>query len=363
MAASEQGAELMSKLCKVVVLIGLMLPLAAQARAEEGVVCLQKQLAALGFDPGKADGRPGPATRRALAAYEAEKGVLADRTLDPVSAIVFCRELGLRDPRMVQHWPAFGRRLRVEVAGYRDDDLRAWLLEEAGAALAKVEALFGVRLAAPVDIVIGSDAAEIAERARPYTGASAGAVGRFATRTCRDAPPDYGISVTHLPGVILFCHQPDAAFPGGFNARELRNQLGRMLAMEMIAQLTGDPANGSDDDYYRRTGPMWLVVGTMQLLQREVDGAITPLGRQKAAEKLRTEGVANPRQMEYYLSSLEDPEGIGRTGLLVTDDLTRDTGLAPIGAFYRALGTGQPVEDAFRAAFGKSLAEVYEGYP
>lgn len=133
--------------------------------------------------------------------------------------------------------------------------------------------------------------------------------------------------------------------------------------MELIAQLTGDPANGSEEDYLRRTGPMWLVVGTMQLLQREVDGAVTPLGRKTAAEKLRKDGVTNPRKMEYYSSSLADAEGIGRTGLLVADDLTRETGLALIGVFYRTLGMGVSVEEAFQRAFGKSLVEVYEGYP
>jgi hypothetical protein len=194
------------------------------------------------------------------------------------------------------------------------------------------------------------------------TDSPAASVRRFAKRLCQDAP-DYGIASTHLPGVILFCHRPDATYNSGFTARDLRNQLGRMLAMEMITQLTGDPATGSDDEYLRRNGPMWLIVGTMQLLQREVDGVITPLGRKTSVEKLRTEGVTNPRRMEYYLSSLEDPAGIGRTGLLVTDDLTRESGLQPIGTFYRVLGTGLTVEDAFQAAFGKSLAEVYEGYP
>jgi hypothetical protein len=108
---------------------------------------------------------------------------------------------------------------------------------------------------------------------------------------------------------------------------------------------------------------MWLVEGTMQRPQREVDGAITPLGRQKAADKLREEGITKPRTMEFYLSSLEDPEGIGRSGLLVTADPTGDTGPAPLGAFNRAPGTGQAVDAAFRAAFDTSLAEAHEGYP
>lgn len=226
----------------------LLSALAAPTQASEAVVCLQDQLAALGFGPGTADGRPGPATRAALAVHEAAEGTLASRDLVPFSAIVFCRELGLRDPSLRQHWPAFGRRLRVEGAGNGDGTLRARLAEEATAAPSKVETRFGVRPAAPVVIVIGSDAGAIAERARPHTGASAGAVGRFAAQTCRDAPPENGIGSTHLPGVILFCHRPEAPFPRGFNARELRNRQGHMLAMEMIAQLIGDPANGKEDE-------------------------------------------------------------------------------------------------------------------
>lgn len=339
-----------------------LLSLTLAVRAEEGVLCLQNQLAALGFDPGPADGSAGPATRRALDQYETANGKVADRTLDAFSAIVFCRELGLRDAALTRHWPASGHRLRIEIADTPDDNIKAALLSEANAALGKVETLFKVRLAAPVDIVFGTEASKIAKRAEPFTASSAGAVGRFASGVCKDAP-DYGVSMTHLPGVILICQQSGVVYHGGFDQREVRSRLGHMLAMEMIAQLTGDPANGSEEDYLRRTGPMWLVVGTMQLLQREVDGVITPLGRKTAAEKLRKDGVTNPRKMEYYSSSLEDAAGIGRTGLLVTEDLTRETGLALIGEFYRTLGTGASVDDAFQTVFGKSRAEVYEGYP
>ncbi len=345
-------------------LTALFLALAAgqPSAANEGTTCLQEQLTALGFNAGAADGKIGPATRSALAALEAANGSLADRQLDAFTSLVFCRELGLATASLSRHWPSFGRRLRIEVAGAPDNDLRTDLLLEASDALTKVETLFEVELAAPIDIVIGSDAGEIADRAAPLTDSPAASVRRFAKRLCQDAP-DYGIASTHLPGVILFCHQRNATYNSGFTARDLRNQLGRMLAMEMITQLTGDPATGSDDEYFRRNGPMWLIVGTMQLLQREVDGVVTPLGRKTSIEKLRKEGVTHPRQMEYYLSSLEDPAGIGRTGFLVTDDLTRETGLQPIGAFYRLLGTGLTVDDAFERAFGKTLAKVYEGYP
>jgi peptidoglycan hydrolase-like protein with peptidoglycan-binding domain len=353
----------MQRLSPLFGLVSLMLiALALPLRADEAVVCLQKQLAALGHDPGPPDGSVGPATRRALEAFEAANGDVADRPLDAFSALVFCRELGLTDTALKRHWPSFGRRLRIEIAGTPDNQLRSDLLFEASAAVSKVETLFDVDLAAPVNIVFGSNATEIADRAIPLARSSAGAVRRFAKRLCEDAP-GYGVSSSHLPGVILFCTRPGAVSIGGFNIRDVRNELGRLLAMEMVTQLTGDPATGSDDDYFRRNGPMWLIVGTMQLLQREVDGVITPLGRKTSVEKLRKEGVAHPKAMEFYLSSLEDPVGIGRTGLLVADDLTRESGLAPLGVFYRTLGTGASVDEAFERAFGKSLDDVYQGYP
>jgi hypothetical protein len=340
----------------------LITALTAPARADEAVICLQEQLAALGFDPGKADGQAGPATRSALADYEAANTPLSSRTLDSFTALVFCRELGLRDPALAEFWPSDGRRLRVEVAGPRDDDLRAALLAEANDALTLVETQMDLRLAAPIDIVIGSTPQEIVKRAQEFTAFDVPALQRRVTELCQDAP-DFGVNFTHLPGVILFCHQPGVTFGLGFYPIELRKELGRLMAVEMMLQLTGDTTTGSDADYYRRNGPMWLIVGTMQLLQRELDGNATPLGRQKAAERLRQEGVPHPRTMELAQANLEDPVGLGRTGLLVTDDLTRETGLAPIAAFYRALGIGSEVEDAFRLAFGRTLAEIYEGYP
>jgi hypothetical protein len=306
----------------------LITALTAPARADEAVICLQEQLAALGFDPGKADGQAGPATRSALADYEAANTSLSSRTLDSFTA----------------------------------DDLRAALLAEANDALTLVETHMDLRLAAPIDIVIGSTPQEIVKRAQEFTAFDVPALQRRVTELCQDAP-DFGVNFTHLPGVILFCHQPGVTFGLGFYPIELRKELGRLMAVEMMLQLTGDTTTGSDADYYRRNGPMWLIVGTMQLLQRELDGNATPLGRQKAAERLRQEGVPHPRTMELAQANLEDPVGLGRTGLLVTDDLTRETGLAPIAAFYRALGIGSEVEDAFRLAFGRTLAEIYEGYP
>lgn len=49
----------------------------------EDVGHLQRRLAALGFDPGEADGLLGPATRRALAAFQAAHGRIPDGYPDP----------------------------------------------------------------------------------------------------------------------------------------------------------------------------------------------------------------------------------------------------------------------------------------
>lgn len=219
--------------------------------------------------------------------------------------------------------------MREQSAG-TPDDVMATLQSEASAALSKVETLFEVRLAAPVDIVFGTDPAKIAERAEPLIASSAGAVGRVASGVCKDAP-GRGVSMTHLPGVILICQRPGVVYHGGFDPREVRGRLGHMLAMELIAQLSGDRANGPEEDYLNRT-----------------------------AEKLRKDGVTNPRKMEYYSSSLADAEGIGRTGLLVADDLTSETGLALIGVFYRTLGTGVSVEESagLRQIAGRGLRRL-----
>ena len=43
---------------------------------------LQQNLSALGFDAGKPDGIAGPATRRALAAFQTERSLIADGHVD-----------------------------------------------------------------------------------------------------------------------------------------------------------------------------------------------------------------------------------------------------------------------------------------
>ena len=347
--------------CLLALILALGLP--QSASAGEGAVCLQDQLAALGFDPGTPDGKIGPATRRALAEYEAANTALAARPLDQVSAIVFCRQLGLRDADLARYWPASPRVLRVEGAGARDDDLRGAMLREALKAIGIVQQQLGVKLAAPVSIVVGSNAKEIAAVAKDFTEASPGAVDRFAKRTCDAARDNGGIRADALPGVILFCHRPDQVFNDWFIDVDFRKQLGGLVVMQAINQLTGDLGTGTDAEYYRANGPMWLMVGTMQLVQREVDGNVTELGRIKSAERLRAEGLPHPERMETYQSNLEDPELLGKTGLLVTYDLTLESGLAPVGKFYQELGLGVPVDDAFMIAFGQSMKDFYQRYP
>lgn len=59
--------------------------------------CVQKQLAVLGFDPGKPDSKIGPATRRALDAYSAtQPDKEQPEQLSPETAKMWCEELAKR---------------------------------------------------------------------------------------------------------------------------------------------------------------------------------------------------------------------------------------------------------------------------
>ena len=61
------------------------MPVLKQGSQGAQVVSLQKQLKALGFDPGAVDGKFGPGTKKALIAFQKSKGLQADGMVGPAS--------------------------------------------------------------------------------------------------------------------------------------------------------------------------------------------------------------------------------------------------------------------------------------
>ena len=192
-----------------------LLSLPAKTHAEEYVLCLQRQLNALGYDAGPEDGLWGKRTKAAALALRAKNSKLTDNPYlsqaNRTSAIAWCREVGSTDFRARRHRPSikepeyrFSEGVSpVQGAIIQGSAQRAWKF---------LRARFKIEMASRIDVAAGVDAGKIARDikalSRPGSTSYYPSQRSNVRKKCAD--------ITHwsaaaYPDFIMLCAAPDMA--------------------------------------------------------------------------------------------------------------------------------------------------------
>ena len=140
--------------------------LGTAGQADEYVMCLQKQLEELGYNPGPLDGSWGPKTKSAANALREQDATLANIVaLDNprrISAISWCREIGAAHPKARKFRPS------VQQANFYFDKsvtpIQQGLLRSASRqALYFLKSRYKIDFASRIDIVAGSDRTQLTQ--------------------------------------------------------------------------------------------------------------------------------------------------------------------------------------------------------
>ena len=313
--------------------------------------CVQRQMNALGYGPLIEDGRIGPATRAALARYEAVAGVLPARPLKAATAIIHCRKLGLRHPAARRVWPVRAEPFQVVTEAGMPDSFGGMIRNTLVVTLKFLKDDVKVELAAPFVIALGQDRHALAALTEAYLpqGYTRSGTAYDLIQTCA-GPRLRGLA---YPGLILLCVPKDENRPKAQVFEDIRWVASHEVVHEVQWQLTGLASVWNDRTILAERGPDWLIEGTADALsgrRRNLDDALWYL---RQAQDLPRDASRDLSKLELFAAGWEAKERLYVLGAGAASQLAlRNSGLPGLIAFYDRLGEGVVWPDAFSRTFG-----------
>ncbi|MEZ5750979.1 MAG: peptidoglycan-binding domain-containing protein [Paracoccaceae bacterium] len=321
------------------------------ADTRSAVQCLQNQLAALGHDPGAADGAVGPRTRRAFESLARAFDVTINQPLTPRSALLWCQRIGTWVPEMQEFWPSRqGGGLRIVQTDAVPERIRQNIEQNAASIRDSVARQMGVPLAGTDMLVVATNRRDLERLIRQSIDFTIIDLDGALRQHCDEART-FG-AFTSM-GIMAICVRSE-----GENWLETSAELRFVLAHEATHlvqfQLRGDPGRiRNPTEALNRHGPMWMIEG-----QAEVLGYL--VGNGVSAERLREFSLSliDSNQMPS-LDTLEDRNALSthqidvyRVGRIAVAQLAEDHGIQATTRFFSLLGEGIGYAEAFEGAFG-----------
>lgn len=324
------------------------------------VACVQKQLVALGHDPGDAEGKLGRPTTDAWTAvlqdpaHDRPAHFATLPTLTEQTAVIWCRELPDLDQALVQHMPAE----RPVVIHVRSRRARQTLADIDVRVRQFFEEQLSLRLAVPPGIVAGSDPDDLNLLARRALRDLGYGRRRFLGLTREMCGDGGAYSARAVPGMFLICWE--AQNFGARWAKRTRHWLEPLYAHEYMhlwqAEASGEfaltkwhPTEWGHDD------PLWLSEGVAELIAERY--AAHELGQEVlSTEQLRRKA----RKEDISLTDLRKPERSFHPEEYVLAQyaarvLVEEHGLEVVLGYWRGLGSGLAWQAAFQQSFGTDI--------
>lgn len=339
-----------------------LVTLPAKSHAEEYVLCLQRQLNALGYDAGPEDGLWGKRTKAAALALRSENPKLTDNpyleTANRASAISWCREVGSTDFRARRHRPSIKEPeyrfsegvTTVQGAIIQSSAQRAWKF---------LKARFKIEMASRIDVAAGVDAGKIARDikalSRPGSTSYYPSQRSYVRKKCTE--------ITHwsaaaYPDFIMLCAAPDMSSDKQW--LDKRRKLTGLLVHEFVHSFQAEHSlSKTQPDLWRRgektMGPPWLVEAAAMMAEAEfISLGLEDFGLYYFVEwqfpaRVSKLKLGKMRQIETN----EEYEVARFAGLL----LAKRESVNRMLDYWRLLGQGRSKNEAFGEVFGMSFKE------
>jgi hypothetical protein len=313
------------------------------ARADHTVTCVQAQLNALGYDAGQADGFIGPLTKSAYRKFQKDRGDQAfSFALKGAKYLVLCRELGIEDPELANHWPMQGRRMNVGSDGSLLAETVAGIEALALQNIAELDRLGFGPLAERIELVAGTNQAVLSVFARSelrenydrevYQAAFAEA-----------CPEGADVCAFAVNSVITLCLKAGVLVLDQSTEARIKTALKGAMMRVYQSQLLGHAPERQGQKFLASHGPYWLWAGM-------------PLAYMNSA--LAEEPTGNLASFEMPPESAASQDDLSRMGAAPAR-LGTGSDMRSVLEFYRHLGLGQDWAEAFEASFGQSVAGFY----
>ena len=357
------GTTIARGLLRLFVASALASVLALPVRADVFVECVQRQLAALEYDPGPIDGIFGKKTARALDLLQQEQGhrflpKLQDLpTLSRATAIHWCRELPLIDSRIAEFRPS-AQPLKLLA---NSEMAEAGIQKAYASVKTYMRRVHGVVLAGNIGIAAGDDWKTLRTHAVQIEAEITTARSKFHSAIRMRCDGKYAYYGAAFPDWMYFCWRPYDGTDAEWYAQAF-TWLGRLMAHEYMhivqAELSGTRTSARDVKTQNRLmGPLWMVEGAAKVIEAQYADIHFGID-QPALFQLRNWSLRAKRDLRdlRYSEAVMSTEEYALSQLAVRI-LADEKGHHVLFDFWPRLGKGRSWQQAFRETFGVELEE------
>lgn len=344
-----------------------LVTLPAKSHAEEYVLCLQRQLNALGYDAGPEDGLWGKRTKAAALALRSENPLLKDHPnlakANRASAIAWCREIGVARFDTQKYRPSFEDekfRFAPEFTAVQ----RSVIKSSTFSAWAFLKHYLKFDLASRIDVVAGVDAGQIATDMKAIS--RRGSTSHYPNQRKKVGKHCDGVTTwtaIAYPDFIMICANPDMTDDADWIKEKPR--LIRLFIHEFVHSFQSEHSLAkTQPDLSRRglktMGPGWMVEGAAMLAEFEhYSRGLREFGFSTIAQL-----QAPAKESKLRLGKLGKLEGreeyeVARFAVFL---LAKRESVSRVMDYWRLLGQGKSPNQAFVDIFGMSLAEFEEHF-
>ncbi len=350
--------------------LGLAAAAGQAAASDTHVTCVQRQLAALGYNPGPADGVDGQDTQQALSDFLS--GVIEDSAkavfealpdFSRRAAVGWCREIAAYKPDVKPLMPAAEPPL-ILTADNVSPEIRGYIARSYEEARQTFAQEWGIETASKPVLIVAFNRDDMEELLnRPVPG-----IPDLSPSAARDTADDMCIGVERVEG-SAYRHRVSFCMPGEHEQsitsyRIWKSRYQYVMLHEFMHHVQREMSYDKveyDETGSRRMGPAWMVEGTAYLAEIKARGAYNQKVSIPMLSALRAKDEDDPLKLEWIRKkqSVRSHREYSASNV-ATSVLAMRYGEDRIVDFWRAVGEQDDWGRAFKQTFDMELEQFEE---